>query len=99
MTPAGYMVYLCVAAAHYDPAAHADPATFDLDRRPAHLGFGLGPHYCAGAPLARIEVKAALTELLTRFPNLRLDPDRPPAFHYGARGFVQHGTEALHVLL
>lgn len=94
----GSMVYLCIAAAHYDPAVHADPDTFDLDRRPAHLGFGLGPHYCAGAPLARIEVRAALTELLARFPNLRLDPDRPPIFRYGARGFVQHGTEALHVL-
>lgn len=94
----GSMVYLCIAAAHYDPTVHADPETFDLDRRPAHLGFGLGPHYCAGAPLAKIEVRAALRELLARFPNLRLDPDRSPEFHYGARGFVQHGTETLHVL-
>jgi cytochrome P450 len=96
---AGSMVFLCIAGAHYDPDAHADPETFDLTRGASHLGFGLGPHYCAGAPLARVEVRAALTALLDASPGLRLDPDRPPSFRYGARGFVQHGTEALHVLL
>jgi len=96
---AGSMVYLCIAAAHYDSAAHRDPELFDLDRRSPHLGFGLGPHYCVGAPLARIEVHEAMAALLDEFPNLRLDPDRPPTFRYGARGFVQHGTEALNVLL
>jgi cytochrome P450 len=94
---AGSMVYLCIAAAHYDAAVYPDPSSFDLDRRAAHLGFGLGPHYCAGAPLARIEVQAAVSALLNAFPRLRLDPARPPAFHYGARGFVQHGTETLSV--
>jgi cytochrome P450 len=95
----GSLVYLCVAAAHFDADAYPDPDRFDLDRHPSHLGFGLGRHYCAGAPLARIEAKAGLTALLAASPELRLDPDKPPAFHYGARGFVQHGTEALHVLL
>jgi len=92
------MVYLCIAAAHFDPAVHRDPEVFDLDRNSPHLGFGLGPHYCVGAPLARIEARAALNALLDRFPNLRLDPEHPPVFHYGARGFVQHGTETLRVL-
>jgi cytochrome P450 len=96
---AGSMVYLCIAAAHYDADAYPDPEVFDLDRHAAHLGFGLGPHYCAGAPLARIEVRAALSALLDAFPGLRLDPAAPPAFHYGARGFVQHGTESLTVVL
>jgi len=95
----GSMVYLCIAAAHFDATMHADPDTFDLDRGASHLGFGLGPHYCAGAPLARIEVRAAVETLLDTFPNLRLDPAAPPDFRYGARGFVQHGTEALNVLL
>lgn len=97
--PAGSMVYLCIAAAHYDSAAHWDPELFDLNRHAAHLGFGLGPHYCVGAPLAKIEVCEALAALLEMFPNLRLDPIRSPTFRYGARGFVQHGTEALNVLL
>ncbi|WP_186315885.1 cytochrome P450 [Catellatospora sichuanensis] len=96
---AGSMVYLCIAGAHFDPQVYPDPETFRLDRRGgAHLGFGLGPHYCVGAPLARIEVAAALTALLDACPGLRLDPDTQPSFHYGARGFVQHGTEALPVL-
>jgi cytochrome P450 len=96
---AGSMVFLCIAAAHYDADTHADPERFDLGRGASHLGFGLGPHYCAGAPLAKIEARAALTALLDACPHLRLDPDRPPSFYYGARGFVQHGTDALHVLL
>ena len=97
--PAGSMVYLCAAGAHFDEQAYPDPERFDLDRRGAHLGFGLGPHYCVGAPLARIEARAALTALLAACPDVRLDPDSPPSFYYGARGFVQHGTDALPVLL
>lgn len=96
---AGSMVYLCVAGAHFDEQAYPDPKRFDLDRRGGHLGFGLGPHYCVGAPLARIEARAALTALLAACPDVRLDPDSPPSFYYGARGFVQHGTDALPVLL
>ncbi|MEU8080648.1 cytochrome P450 [Catellatospora citrea] len=95
---AGSMVYLCIAGAHFDPEVYPDPEAFRFDRRGTHLGFGLGPHYCVGAPLARIEVTAALTALLDACPGLRLDPDAQPSFHYGARGFVQHGTEALPVL-
>ncbi|MCE7006861.1 cytochrome P450 [Kibdelosporangium philippinense] len=95
---AGSMVYLCIAAAHFDEQAYARPEVFDLDRQGGqHLGFGLGPHYCVGAPLARIEVRAALDALLDRFPRIRLE--RPLDFRYGARGFVQHGTEELPVLL
>ncbi|MEV4410792.1 cytochrome P450 [Catellatospora sp. NPDC049609] len=95
---AGSMVYLCIAAAHFDEQVYPDAETFRLDRRGTHLGFGLGPHYCVGAPLARIEVTAALTALLDACPGLRLDPDTRLSFRYGARGFVQHGTEALPVL-
>jgi cytochrome P450 len=97
--PAGSMAYLCVAGAHFDEQVYPDPERFDLDRGGGHLGFGLGPHYCVGAPLARIEARAALTALLAACPDLRLDPESPPSFFYGARGFVQHGTETLHVLL
>jgi cytochrome P450 len=94
---AGSMVYLCIAAAHFDSDVYPRPEVFDLDRTAGHFGFGLGPHYCVGAPLARIEVQAALNALLDRFPRIRLE--RPLDFRYGARGFVQHGTEELPVLL
>ncbi|CRK54986.1 putative cytochrome P450 hydroxylase [Alloactinosynnema sp. L-07] len=96
---AGSMTYFCIAAAHYDAEAFPSPETFDVTRAPSHLGFGLGPHYCVGAPLAKIEVRAAVDALLDAYPNLRSDPDRPMSFQYGARGFVQHGTDAVPVLL
>ncbi|MBV1850552.1 cytochrome P450 [Catellatospora tritici] len=96
--PAGSMVYLCIAAAHFDEQAYPDPETFRLERRGTHLGFGVGPHYCVGAPLARIEVAAAVTALLDACPHLRLNPEERLSFYYGARGFVQHGTDALPVL-
>ncbi|ONI81001.1 hypothetical protein ALI144C_20765 [Actinosynnema sp. ALI-1.44] len=94
---AGQMVYVAIAAAHFDEDAYPRPEVFDLGRRGGHLGFGLGPHYCVGAPLARIEVRAALDALLDRFPRIRLAG--PLEFRYGARGFVQHGTEEVPVLL
>ncbi|WP_433185896.1 hypothetical protein [Actinoallomurus sp. CA-150999] len=40
-----------------------------------------------------------LTALFAARPDIRLDPGSPPSFYYGARGFVQHGTDALPVLL
>ncbi|MBB5874505.1 cytochrome P450 [Allocatelliglobosispora scoriae] len=95
---AGGMVYLAIAAAHFDADAFPDPERFVLGRTASHLGFGLGAHYCVGAPLARIEARAALSELLAACPGLRLDPSAELSFRYGARGFPQHGAEALHVL-
>lgn len=49
------------------------------------------------ATVASLLVRAALDALLDRFPRIRLE--RPVEFSYGARGFVQHGTEELPVLL
>lgn len=95
---AGAMVYLAIAAAHFDEAAYADPHEFRVDRAGPHLGFGAGPHYCVGAPLARLEARAALTALLAACPRLRLDPAAELSFTYAARGFPQHGTEELRVL-
>jgi cytochrome P450 len=50
-----------------------DPDRLDVGRTPnAHLGFGAGIHYCVGAPLARVEIAAALAALTKRLPDLRL---------------------------
>lgn len=95
---AGAMVYLAIAAAHFDESVYPDPHEFRLDRPGTHLGFGAGPHYCVGAPLARLEARAALSALLDACPRLRLDPSAELSFHYSARGFPQHGTESLRVL-
>jgi cytochrome P450 len=71
--PAGSTVLLAIAAANRDPEAFQQPDEFDPARPPAtHLAFGLGPHYCLGAPLARAEIRTALWTLLNRLPDVHL---------------------------
>jgi cytochrome P450 len=72
--PKGDVIMLLLAAAHHDPAAFDRPDEFDPDRENIrHLGFGKGPHFCLGAPLARLEAAVALTAVTTRFPQARLN--------------------------
>ncbi|MFC8829574.1 cytochrome P450 [Streptomyces sp. NPDC057137] len=66
------MVHLMVGAAHRDPGKHKDPDVFDPLRKPAHLAFSGGIHYCLGAPLARLEAQILLRQLIRRFPRLTL---------------------------
>ena len=64
-----------VAAANRDPATYGCKADrFDVtrSRNDRHLAFGHGPHFCLGAPLARLEASVALPALFTRFPDLEL---------------------------
>lgn len=68
---AGQSVFAVVAAANRDPAVFDSPARFDLDRSgPAPLSFGYGAHHCLGAALARLELTAALPQILNRRPRL-----------------------------
>jgi cytochrome P450 len=69
----GDQVRVCLAAANRDPKQFCRPARLDLDRGDSrHLAFGLGSHYCLGAPLARLEGAIALRALFDRFPDLHL---------------------------
>jgi cytochrome P450 len=72
--PAGAILLLLFGSANRDPAKFDDPETFDIERENAidHLGFGLGIHFCLGAPLARLEAKIAYERLFGRLANLRL---------------------------
>jgi pimeloyl-[acyl-carrier protein] synthase len=72
----GQVVLLILAAANRDPAHFPDPDRLDVTRRLEWpLAFGHGPHYCLGAPLARLEAEIAFATLLRRFPRLRLASD------------------------
>lgn len=71
---AGDKVVLWYGAANRDPKHYDDPHRLDLDRdNTYHLGFGIGPRFCLGTRLARLQISTLLTELLTRFPDMRLD--------------------------
>jgi cytochrome P450 len=70
---AGEAVLPGLSSANRDESVFDDPDRFAIDRRPnPHLTFGLGIHYCLGAPLARLEVQAAMAGLLRKMPALRL---------------------------
>lgn len=71
--PAGSPVLAGGSAAAFDPEHFDDPLRFDVTRaRNPHLTFGYGPHYCIGAPLARLELETVFGTVFQRFPNLRL---------------------------
>ena len=73
---AGEAVTTYLMAAGQDPALHADPLRFDIDRADkTHFAFGGGVHFCLGAPLARAEAEIALSRLFARFPGLALTGD------------------------
>jgi pentalenolactone synthase len=71
--PAGDLVILHVQGANLDDRVFDDPASFDVTREEnPHLTFGHGPHFCLGAPLARIELQTVFGTMFRRFPTLRL---------------------------
>jgi len=92
---AGQTVAALLGAAARDPAVFDTPDELDVGRSPnPHLGFGAGVHYCLGAPLARIEVAAALDALLDRLPGLV-----PAGAAVRRREFVIRGLESLPVTI
>jgi cytochrome P450 len=71
--PKGDILMLLLAAAHHDAAAFDRPGEFDPDRENIrHLAFGKGPHFCLGAPLARLEAAVALSKVTARFPQAQM---------------------------
>ncbi|MEE9243198.1 MAG: cytochrome P450, partial [Mycobacterium sp.] len=71
--PKGDNMLILIAAAHRDPEVFDQPDLFDPGRAAVrHLGFGKGPHFCIGAPLARLEANVALTAMAARFPHAEL---------------------------
>ena len=76
----GDQVMLMYPAANRDPSVFENPETLDLTREPnPHLAFGFGPHFCLGAPLARLELNVMFGELLRRLPDIELADERAAA--------------------
>lgn len=69
----GQFVVTVLGAANRDPAEFPEPDVLDIGRSGSrHLSFGLGIHFCLGAPLARAEGQVAFRALAQRVPDLRL---------------------------
>jgi cytochrome P450 len=89
---AGQKVLVVLGAANRDPAMFPDPDRLDVSRAEAvhHVAFGMGPHYCLGAPLARLEGQVVLETLVRRYPALHLEGE-PPVYreNFNLRGLVR----------
>ena len=69
----GDLVNSILGSANRDPERFTDPDCFDISRNEGrHLGFGVGIHFCIGAPLVRLEAEIVFETILRRFPGIRL---------------------------
>lgn len=69
----GDLVNTIIGSANRDPQRFSDPDSFEITRNEGrHLGFGIGIHFCIGAPLVRLEAEIVFETILRRFPNISL---------------------------
>lgn len=89
----GQTAVVWLAAANRDPEVFPNPTTFDVARTPnRHVSFGLGIHFCLGAPLARLEARIALETFLARAKNFhRTDNELLPR----VPTFIMRGVRSL----
>jgi cytochrome P450 len=81
--PAGSGLIPVLESANFDESVFPDAQTLDVTRDARNqLVFSAGPHFCLGAALARLELRIALTAILSRFPNLRLAVDVQELRHH-----------------
>jgi cytochrome P450 len=82
VVPEGSKVLLLTGSAGRDEREYPDADRFDIHRRfEQHVTFGVGPHYCLGAALARMEGRIAIEETLSRFPAWEVDHDKVERLH------------------
>ncbi len=69
----GDLVNTIIGSANRDPRRFSNPDSFDITRNEGrHLGFGIGIHFCIGAPLVRLEAEIVFETILRRFPTIGL---------------------------
>jgi unspecific monooxygenase len=84
----GQRIASLLGSANRDPAVFERPDDFLVDRDPnPHLAFGVGVHFCLGAPLARMELVESVTALFAAYPDLRLVGDPESRGTFVLRGF------------
>src|SRR2546421_2242779 len=94
--PRGELVLAVIGSANRDANYFDNPDSLDVTRENnKHLAFGLGAHYCLGAPLSRLEGQIAISTLIRRMPNLRLSI-APDQIRWRG-GIILRGLEALPV--
>ncbi|MEQ9379395.1 MAG: cytochrome P450 [Pirellulales bacterium] len=94
--PAGSLVGVAIGSANRDGCPFHNPERLNITREPnKHIAFGLGPHYCTGASLARLEGQVAIASLLEAAPKIRLDVE-PQKLRWRA-GLIMRGLESLPV--
>lgn len=92
----GERVLMLYQSANRDPDAFEDPDVFRVDRDPnPHVAFGVGPHYCLGANLARLEVRVVFEELARRLPDIRMAPGASAIYGHST---LVHPVESLPVV-
>ena len=94
---AGDLIRQALGAANRDPARVDQPDAFRIDRPPArHLSFGLGNHFCPGAPLARLQAQIAVEAMVRQLAGLRLDPSVDPGADVRS-DITNRGLRSLHL--
>jgi cytochrome P450 len=77
----GDFIMLGFAGASRDPRAIENPRVLNFEQPTVqHSTFGVGPHRCIGAHLARVELRIFLEEWLRRIPSFRLKPGTEPSY-------------------
>lgn len=93
--PTGSIVTVCIPGANRDPQKFTDPDAFDFgrDNKRDHISFSRGSHACIGAPLARMEVRVALQQFLSRTSDIRISEA-----HHGRREARRYAYEPTYLL-
>ncbi|MEM9176441.1 MAG: cytochrome P450, partial [Myxococcota bacterium] len=86
----GEKILMMYGSANRDENQFEDPEAFDIDRKPQHVAFGIGNHFCLGANLARMELRVALEELLRRLPDMEYAKGGPELGESALVRSVQH---------